>query len=141
MLKLLLPVDGSDESNRAVGRFASCLGWYKEPVEIHLLNVQPPLHGEISRFVDQERIREFHQEEGLKALQGARACLDAAGIPYLFHIGIGQPAEIIVRYAGEKSCGQIVMGTRGLGSLASALLGSVATKVLHLSTLPVLLVK
>ena len=33
------------------------------------------------------------------------------------------------------------MGTRGLGSVAGMLLGSVVTKVLHLTEVPVLLVK
>jgi len=32
-------------------------------------------------------------------------------------------------------------GTRGLGSVSNLVLGSVATKVIHLSTVPVLLVK
>jgi nucleotide-binding universal stress UspA family protein len=33
------------------------------------------------------------------------------------------------------------MGSRGLGELGKVLLGSVATKVLHLATLPLLIVK
>ncbi|MCE9642399.1 MAG: universal stress protein, partial [Betaproteobacteria bacterium] len=36
---------------------------------------------------------------------------------------------------------QIVMGTRGAGAVANMVLGSVATKVLHLVEVPVLLVK
>ena len=36
---------------------------------------------------------------------------------------------------------QILMGTRGLGSVSSLLLGSVATKVIHLTDVPLLLVK
>jgi nucleotide-binding universal stress UspA family protein len=35
----------------------------------------------------------------------------------------------------------VVMGTRGLGAVTGMLLGSVATKVIHLSDVPVLLVK
>ena len=52
-----------------------------------------------------------------------------------------QEAEVICRYAKEKGCDQIFMGTRGLGSVSSLVLGSVATKVIHLSPVPVLLVK
>jgi nucleotide-binding universal stress UspA family protein len=33
------------------------------------------------------------------------------------------------------------MGTRGMGSVSNLLLGSVATKVIHLAPVPVLLVK
>ncbi|HEX9811647.1 MAG TPA: universal stress protein [Burkholderiales bacterium] len=45
------------------------------------------------------------------------------------------------QYAREKRCDQIYIGTRGLGPITGMLLGSVTTKVLHLSDVPVLLVK
>jgi nucleotide-binding universal stress UspA family protein len=34
-----------------------------------------------------------------------------------------------------------VMGTRGMGGVSSLVLGSVATKTIHLSTVPILLIK
>ena len=60
---------------------------------------------------------------------------------YVFHIGVGDAAETIVSYAKDKGCHQIVMGTRGLGSVSNMIMGSVATKVIHLADIPVLLVK
>jgi nucleotide-binding universal stress UspA family protein len=141
MLKILIPLDGSESSLRSIDHLIGSLAWYKPPVEIHLLNVQHPLHGEVGMFLDSGQIRDFHREEGLKALEQARQKLDAAGVAYQFHIGVGDPAEVIVQYAREKGCGEIVMGARGLGSLASLLLGSVASKVIQLSEVPVLLVK
>jgi nucleotide-binding universal stress UspA family protein len=33
------------------------------------------------------------------------------------------------------------MGTHGLGAIASMMMGSVATKVLHLASVPVMLIK
>ena len=51
-----------------------------------------------------------------------------------------KPAPSIARLATTHHCEMIVMGTRGMGAVASLILGSVATKVLHLSPLPVLLV-
>ncbi|MDO8437947.1 MAG: universal stress protein [Nitrosomonadaceae bacterium] len=141
MLKILLPVDGSDTSNKAVADFIKLLGWYREIPEIHLLNVQPPLHGNVSRFIDKENIKQYHQEEGLKGLQASRDLLHQAGIACQFHILVGDPAEMIVRCATEKQCGQIVIGPRGLGAVKGLLLGSVASKVMQLSTTPVLLIK
>lgn len=141
MLRLLVPVDGSEVSRRAIDQLLKGLGGYKEPAEIHLLNVQHPLHADVSMFVSADQIRQFHHDEGMKALRPAREKLDAAGVPYAFHIGMGDPAEVISQYAKEKACDQIILGTRGLGAVAGILLGSVATKVIHLSDVPVLLVK
>lgn len=141
MLKILLPVDGSENSNKAVADFIQLLDWYKEKPEIHLLNVQYSLDGNVSLFINQADIKQYHQEEGLKILQHARDLLDQAGITYQYHITVGDPAEMIVRFATEKQYDQIVMGARGRGGIKGLLLGSVANKVMQLSNIPVLLVK
>jgi len=54
---------------------------------------------------------------------------------------VGPVAESIVKYAKEKRCDLIYIGTRGMTELGKALLGSTATKVLHIADTPVLLVK
>lgn len=141
MLKFLVPVDGSETSLRAVDHLIKKLQWYREPVDIHLINVQHPLHGDVSMFVGKEQIRDFHHDEGLKAMAAAREKLDARGVKYVHHIAIGDPAHVIAHYAREQKVDQVFMGTRGLGSVAGLLLGSVAAKLIHLSDAPVLLVK
>lgn len=143
MLKLLVPVDGSDSANRAVDHLIRKLDWFKDEVEIHLLNVQRPIPygSRVSEVVGHERINRYHHDEGMAALKTAMQKLDAAQVRYHHHIGVGDEAETIVRYAREKACDQIFMGTRGMGSVPNLLLGSVATKVIHLAQLPVLLVK
>jgi nucleotide-binding universal stress UspA family protein len=50
-------------------------------------------------------------------------------------------AEVIARYAKDRRIDQIVMATHGRGAMAGLLMGSVTRKVLHLSNVPVLLVK
>ena len=141
MLKILVPVDGSDNSNKSVSDFIRLLGWYKETPEIHLLNVQLPLHGGVSCFIDRENIKQYHQEEGFKSLQSARDLFEQAGIVYQPHILVGDPAEMIVHCAAEKKCDQIAIGPRGLGGVKGLLMGSVANKLMQLSPLPVLLIK
>lgn len=141
MLKILLPVDGSDNARKAVADFIPLLNWYAEKPELHLLNVQYPLRGNVALFINQADIKQYHQEEGLKELQGTRALLDQAGVAYQYHIVVGDPAEMIVRFAGEKQFNQIVMGPRGAGGIQGLLLGSVTSKVMQLASTPVLLIK
>jgi nucleotide-binding universal stress UspA family protein len=141
MPRLLIPVHDSPSSYRLLEHFLTKLTWFREPVEIHLLTVQPSLHGDVGMFINAEQIRNFHQEEGLKVLVPFRAQLDAAGVDYEYHIGVGNPAEIIDRYAREKACDEIVMGTSGRGPIATLFMGSVPAQVLQLTSLPVLLIK
>jgi nucleotide-binding universal stress UspA family protein len=143
MRRVLVPVDGSPSSQRAIDYMIQKRGRYRDPqeVEVHLLNVQHPFPGDVTMFVDHDEIKQYHHDKGVKVLQSARDSLDQAGVPFIFHIGVGDPAQIIAHYAHEKQCDQIIMGTRGHGAIAGLLVGSVATKVLHLTDVPVLLVK
>jgi nucleotide-binding universal stress UspA family protein len=142
MPKILVAVDGSENSGRVVDFLVKKSGWYSEPVEVQLLNVQMPIAGvNVKMFISQESLKEYYREEGTAALKQARDKLDAAGVAYAHHIGVGDPAEVIVEYAKAKHCDQILMGSRGLGSVSGLVLGSVATKVLHLTGIPVTLVR
>lgn len=139
MLKVLIPVDGSGSALRAVQLVIQKAALYREPLEIHVLNVQHPFPGTV-RGVHQQSER-YHHDEGIKALAEARRLLDAQGLEYSHHIVVGEAGESIAHFVKERQIQQVVMGTRGAGAVASALLGSVASKVLHLVDVPVLLVK
>jgi nucleotide-binding universal stress UspA family protein len=141
MLRFLFPVDGSQASNRAVAEFLKRSDWYRQFPEIHLLNVQFPQRGNVPLFIDKESIDRYHQEEGMKELRTARELLDEAGIICHYHIAVGTPPDVILQCAQEIGCDQIVMGPRGLGAVKRILLGSVASKVIELSTIPVLLIR
>lgn len=141
MFRILIAVDGSESSDRAIAHLIGLLGWYKEKPEVHLLNVQHSLPDAVGRFVAEDQLRGFHREQGDKALASARRALDSAQVPYAIHIGVGDPAHVIAHYAKEKGIDQIVMGTRGLGTVAGLVMGSVTTHVMSLTGVPVLLVK
>lgn len=134
-------VDGSEHSLRAVKHFVR-LGARGEPMQIHLLNVQPPVvSGHILIYVTQELIEAVRSEQAAADTADARALLDHAGIPYVLHVGEGDVAEVIARYVHDNQCDAIIMGTRGMGTIRNLTLGSVATKVIHLVDIPVTLVK
>jgi nucleotide-binding universal stress UspA family protein len=141
MMKILIPVDGSANAQRAVDQVIKYIAALKETPQLLLLNVQWNVAtGNVKLFIDQEAINDYYREQGMAELQSARAALDAAGLPYQYHISVGTPAEAIAQYADEEGADQIVMGRQGQGAVKTLLLGSVVNKVLHLAKCPVLLI-
>jgi nucleotide-binding universal stress UspA family protein len=141
MKRILIPVDGSQPAVHAVQALLDARDY--DPVErVELLTVQIPLKaGKIGRGLSQAEIDAYHEEEGRNALQAASDLLTRAGVPFQARVEVGAAAETIVRVADESGADEIYMGSRGLGSVSSWFLGSVATRVLHLTELPVTLVK
>ena len=140
-LRILIAVDGSAYSLRAVQhvlrlRDAGCA------IEPHLLNVQIPLEsGHVRMFIARESIESYYRDEGLAALKEATAALEAAGQPCSTHIAVGHLGQTIARYADEMKFQLIVIGSHGRTGLKHAVMGSVATEVLKLASVPVTLVK
>lgn len=140
-MKLLVTVDGSEVSLRAVEQAAKVASEWRSGAEVHLLHVQHSLPGSVGMFVSGEDLRSYHREEGFKILAPARAILDKAGVAHTPHIGVGRAAEMIDRFARDLGIHLIVMGTRGLGNVADIVLGSTSEDVLKTANVPVLLVK
>ena len=140
MLKVLVAVDGSEPSLRAV-RYAVALAAEARSSELELLNVQPPLPAAVTDWVSAQDVRSFHVDTGIAALREAKVILDAAAIPYNSHVAVGPIAETIADHAEERGCDQIVMGRRGLHPLPGILLGSVTIQILHLAKIPAIAVK
>jgi nucleotide-binding universal stress UspA family protein len=140
-MKILLPTDGSAASVQAIIFLAGNCSWFQSPLEMHLINIQQPVRGDVGRFVGQNEVRNYHHDEGIKCLAAARAALDAANVNYAFHVTVGDDAgALIARFAREQQFDLIVIGKKGQGAVAGSLIGSVATSVARVSTVPVLLV-
>jgi nucleotide-binding universal stress UspA family protein len=141
MLKVLVPVDGSEFSNRAVD-YVIELAKGEEPPDIHLLSVQIPIDsGHARMFVSDKDIDAYHRDEGMTVLEPYIAKLDAAGIPHHYHVLVGHVALTIARFAKEQKFDKVVMGTHGRSGLTQLLLGSVAQNVVRRLKIPVALVK
>lgn len=141
MLKALIPVDGSENALRAV-RHVISLVQDREPMEIHLINVQEPVEAwEVKRVFTPEEIEATQELEGGDELHAARELLNAAKVPYICEVLLGKAAESIVKYAQDQGCNKIIMGTHGRSALSRLLLGSVTIEVIRLADIPVTLVK
>jgi nucleotide-binding universal stress UspA family protein len=142
-MRILLAVDGSKHSLRAVDRVIEHAGWYRDNPQVELVTVHLPVPkvSGIGGGVNKAQVQRYYQEEGEAWLAPAKKKLDAAKVPYRGYILVGPVAETLVKHATAGSCDLIYVGTRGMTAAANMLLGSTATKVLHLSPIPVLLAK
>lgn len=137
MIRILLPVDGSANSARAVQMVAN---WYPRlaPIEVLLLYVQ--VSDAVPPSTLGERPRHDALETGSRALESAEAVLVRAGVPCRSEVRDGYVPSVIVQCAKSTGCDAIVMSTRGMGSTVEVL-GSIARQVINLADLPVTLVK
>jgi nucleotide-binding universal stress UspA family protein len=62
-------------------------------------------------------------------------------VPYELEVASGDPAHTLIDILENFGCDMVVMGARGMGTLRSAMLGSVSHEVLHAAPVPVLIVK
>ena len=140
-MKILVPVDGSPASIRAVKLAVDQVKALPE-ASLVLVNVQNfsglslPEQIMPSAWIQQEE-----QRAADEALKDVVATCREAGISYVTRTERGGVAPTIDRVARDEHVQHIFMGTRGLGGVRGLLLGSVATQLLHLVDVPVTLVK
>ncbi|HSH89503.1 MAG TPA: universal stress protein [Ramlibacter sp.] len=141
MLKILVAVDGSDLSLDAV-RHALDLRAQGLQASLVLANVQePPSLYEMLTVRDAERIAGIGAGAGEHLLEAARQLCDASGADYEFEVASGDPAHTLVDMAERYGCSSIVAGARGKGGTTGSWLGSVSHELMHVSPVPVTVVK
>jgi nucleotide-binding universal stress UspA family protein len=142
MHKLLVPVDGSETALRAVRRaigLAKLMG--QASIRLGHAHDEPRVDGEIAVYVPPEKMAAMQREHSEAILAEAERPLRESGVAYTKDIAVGRAAQAIAELADKLGCDGIVMGTRGHSTIGNLPLGSVATKVVHLTKLPVTLVK
>jgi len=137
-MKILLAVDGSKTSIDAVKFVIKHAHWFQEKPELEVVTG----HAQISvprfpgmRGIGKAQMQEYYEEEGGKRLAEAKRLLDQAGVRYTARVLVGPLAETIVKHATKTSCDLVVVGA------PQEIVGSVCSKVMHLSEVPVLMVK
>lgn len=144
MIKILLPVDGSQGALAATRTLIQHAAMFKEPVHVELVTVHgvvPIVKGISRTVIEQEEVERHFRTEAENALAPSRRLLEEAGIEHEAHVLIGDTAPALVSHAQNTGCAMIYIGTRGMTPLSGLLLGSVATRVVHLTAFPVVLVK
>lgn len=138
--RLLVAIDGSEPSQRALAvasEIARLAG-----AEVRLLHI-----------AESEFLMGGSGFSGGEVLEGARdaqtfmadtvAELEKAGIRATGTVErgmVGSVAAEIIRFAEEGECSAIVIGVKGDSKLRALLVGSVTNKIVHLSSVPVVVV-
>lgn len=140
-MKILIAVDGSPISRRAVQHAAKLAHQLTEPPSLVAFYADIPLLQSVAIKLGADQVRRLHEDNGRAALRDARAAFKRARLPFSEVMVVGDPAEAIVREAKRGRYDLVVMGTHGRGALEGLLLGSVARKVIAQSTVPVTVVR
>lgn len=143
MRKVLIAYDGSEPSKRALQYIIDFTSYLARPLEVHVVNVQngPVIYGDYLTGAMVEQINDGLLAAAQRVLDEAGKLLTVANVTFETHAAIGNVAEQIESAVRQLSCDTVVMGTRGLGSIGGLLLGSVANRVIHDVSVPVLLIK
>ena len=147
-MKILLATDGSEDATLAA-RGAAELA-QETGSELHLVHVRPKVTphqpgyyvgpGVIERA--QQKERERLERESQRLLDAQVAGVRSVGCEVArTYLRVGRPDEEIATQAEEIGAGLIVMGSRGLGGIKRALIGSVSDSVVRYAHCPVLVVR
>jgi len=134
--KILLAVDGSEHSAKAVGVAGELARRYEgEVIVLHVREHEITWGADI----DIETATEARALVDGVVRQLKDATVNVRG--EVVRVPLGQTPRAILDMTQEEGAGLIVMGTRGLSDWGRLLMGSVAHKVVHLAEVPVLVVR
>jgi nucleotide-binding universal stress UspA family protein len=143
MPALLVATDGSAAADAALEAVIGLAGETGD--EIAAITVWRALQGDFglaypsAAMLDDLLAAERTHAEAALAEATARA--SAAGLKITTRLATGDPAEQICAYAREIDARLVAVGTRGYGSVASLLLGSVSNAIIRQAPCPVLVVR
>ncbi|MBU3588007.1 YjbE family putative metal transport protein [Polynucleobacter sp. 31A-FELB] len=136
MNKILIPVDGSKNSDMAVKHAVKTYG--QDPsAHFHLCNVQPTLYRHIGKFLSKQDINEWHAERAAQAAASASAYLESRGLNFSFAYVCGDKGSAIRDEAVRLECNRIVIGASKQNSLSRLFENSTTAKLLEISDIPV----
>lgn len=145
--RIMVPLDGSGLSRQALPcalEMALHAG-----AELLLLRAVPPVSREYDTMggingqpvpVTVEQNRSSYYEQAIHEFNALSGELKQHNIPITTHVATGYPAEVIVDEAERNQVDVIVMATHGYGGLQRWALGSVADKVLHATSTPLVMI-
>ena len=140
-MKILLAVDGSAYTKKMLAYLTTHDEVFSANNEYTLINVQAARPPRARAAVGAEVVNAYYAEESAKATASVVKFLQRHGIEPKLITKVGAAGEVIAKTATAGKFDMLVMGSHGHSALGNLLMGSVATRVLADSKVPVLLVR
>lgn len=137
MKNVLVAVDGSEPSLKAARQAGELARAMNSQVTV-LCVVEPIVMPPEASWAPMEAMQEAQLVRGQQVVREVQQAL----LPMVTRelVKVGPPAELIVETAKALPADLVVVGSTGKGAVKRLLVGSVADRVVHLSTIPVLVV-
>lgn len=107
------------------------------PIDLHLVNVQPPVGANAARYLDRGAIRRFQLDEGHARIDGLRRGLRAAGIRCVGHVAVGDAPACIRSLTREIGADEVVVAARPARFFGRLLFDLWAGRIARASRVPV----
>ncbi len=137
--KILVPVDGSENANKALEHALSLAKKYDSKVTLIHIVMRPKYAFEMATATAE--LSSALLAEGREILKKTQEISNRFGVPTESKLVEGNAAEEILRVADSEQSDLIVLGSRGLSAVKSFFLGSVSSRVSQHAKCPVLIVK
>ena len=138
--KILVPVDGSDNSYKALE--AALVLSEKLGSNISVVNVMeqvPITHIESEKLLNE--LLEAYKKENQEILSKCSDIAHQKGITIKTVLLQGNPAPVILDYSKKENFDLVIMGSRGMGKFKELILGSVSSKIVHHSPCAIMIIK
>ena len=135
--KILVPLDGSRNSSVGLDKAIYIARQCGATITgIHVVSIYPQHLGDLVTPLKAKLL-----QDAVKFMEKAKVVCAQNGVVFHHKILYGEAKLEIIDFAKQNKFDLIVMGSRGLGGMKEALLGSVSNAIVHKSHVPVLVVK
>ena len=140
-MKILVAVDGSSFTKRMLAYLVAHDEWLGSAHQYTVLHAVPAVPPRAAAVLDKAVLKSYYDDESEKVLKTVRTFFDKQKVRADFVSKVGPAAEVISAAANKGKFDLLLMGSHGHSTLGNLVLGSVATKVMSQTDVPVLLVR
>ena len=140
-MKILAAVDGSEYTKRMLAYLAAHDEWLGAHHEYTLLHCVPAIPPRAAAVVAKTDLKAYYDDGSEKVFKPMRNFFARQGLKATFVAKVGPAAELIAALADKGRFDLLIMGSHGHSALGNLVMGSVATKVLAHTSVPLLLLR